>query len=199
VRLQGDAEFSPLIGVREQSVLECLAHGLLPLLLGDVLLDHGRADLPERTGIVRPTPERGESRPQGGELGTQDTRGVALQSVDDLGNTEGRVGLQRPRPRFERNVGSYGRLYRWHTVNPVYSPFSRSEGRRFPGRLKATVPSPDFYGRGPWASYRSRASPEIHRSCRRHDGRGRGSCRGRGGNGPEVDRPPRRRDHSASR
>ena len=60
VRLQSGSQLALLIGVGEQAVLEGAAH-LLPLLVGDVALDGGFADGPDRAAVVRAAPQGRET------------------------------------------------------------------------------------------------------------------------------------------
>lgn len=91
VRLQRNRQFTLLVGVGEEAVFECLAHGLPPLLVLDVPCHNRTGNRPNRPGVIAATPKRWEPAPQFGKLLAQHPGSEPLDPVDYLSDTQCRV------------------------------------------------------------------------------------------------------------
>jgi hypothetical protein len=91
LRLQGLGLFPR--GIEATSV--GFAHLLDSTLGVDIRTDGALAHMPDRSRIIRPTPQRGQPRPQGREFFSKDARRGAFQAVNDLCNAPTRVELNK--------------------------------------------------------------------------------------------------------
>lgn len=202
VRLAHRLQVALLVGIRVEAELEGSAHGLSPLLVGDIAFDRCGTDVPHRSGVVRSAPEGRQSRPQRGELFAKHAGGVSLEPVQDLGHASCGIGFHEEVDvvghdlhRLNRHAQLGGFLRKQisetvrHGIDQDGTPelgaphdvvlqgvdgarvlpitffhaqiirsaagkarccqkiiLTSSRRRRFPRRLKATVPSPDSYG-----------------------------------------------------
>ena len=92
VRFEHDAQFAFLVGVRPKPVLECAPH-LLPLLAGDVLPDGCLTDVANGTSVVASGPQTRQAGAERLELRPHLPGCVSFETVDDLRDAQGRVGL----------------------------------------------------------------------------------------------------------
>ncbi len=70
-------------------------HGLFALLIFDVAAHSGFADGAHARGEIGPAPQRRKPGPQVRKLLAQETRGRALEAVDDFGNGARRIALDK--------------------------------------------------------------------------------------------------------
>lgn len=94
MRLQHRGQFALLVRRGPKPVHESTAH-LSALLRLDVTSHGGFRDVPDRTSVVAPTPQRRQSRAERRKLLPQNARRVTLQPIDDLGDGARRIALDK--------------------------------------------------------------------------------------------------------
>ena len=95
MRLQGNCQFTLLVGVGEEAVFECLAHELPPLLVLDVPCHNRAGNRSNRPGVITATPKCWEPAPQFGKLLAQHPGSETLDPVDYLSDTQCRVAFYK--------------------------------------------------------------------------------------------------------